>query len=315
MLLDSGVSNQKRVGQSEINHLPIKSLIMPTECTFDLVDSNTMAAKRWSNSEDSSPHRVIALHGWLDNSASFDFLIPYLKNVDILALDLAGHGRSYHRSYMGAYNIWQDLTDILMVADLLGWDRFSLLGHSRGAMIASVLCGTFPKRVERAALIEAVLPEPSASTNFPDQLAKSIRQSFSVKNKKINMYDSEQSAISARQNGMFVVSESAAQALAVRGLRQHEEGVYWGSDPKLFIPSEVKLSLEDFDELVRRFPSQAKVILGREGFLRGAPHSIRWLEQQENMDVSMVSGNHHLHMSADIKEIIHVAELINAYFV
>ena len=37
---------------------------------------------------------VIALHGWLDNAASFNALAPLLKDVYVIALDLPGHGHS-----------------------------------------------------------------------------------------------------------------------------------------------------------------------------------------------------------------------------
>ena len=46
---------------------------------------------------------VIALHGWLDNSASFVPMLKFLSQdkalmgVDIYALDFAGHGHSFHR--------------------------------------------------------------------------------------------------------------------------------------------------------------------------------------------------------------------------
>src|SRR5690606_41685879 len=62
--------------------------------------------------------------------ASFDVLAPQLENVHLIALDCAGHGFSGHRS---SYNIWEDVGELFAVADLLGWNEFALLGHSRGA--------------------------------------------------------------------------------------------------------------------------------------------------------------------------------------
>ena len=34
---------------------------------------------------------ILALHGWLDNAASFSRLAPLLLDVDVVAIDLPGH--------------------------------------------------------------------------------------------------------------------------------------------------------------------------------------------------------------------------------
>ncbi|MEZ5484862.1 MAG: hypothetical protein R3F01_06865, partial [Lysobacteraceae bacterium] len=47
---------------------------------------------------------LLALHGWLDNAASFVPMVEAmqasgrLEDLDVVALDLAGHGYSAHRS-------------------------------------------------------------------------------------------------------------------------------------------------------------------------------------------------------------------------
>ena len=45
------------------------------------------------------PHgpKLLALHGWLDNAASFIPLQGSLSAFDLVALDLPGHGGSAHR--------------------------------------------------------------------------------------------------------------------------------------------------------------------------------------------------------------------------
>ncbi|MFB1002257.1 MAG: hypothetical protein QMC22_06930, partial [Pseudomonadales bacterium] len=85
------------------------------------VNGMTISAQEWGIG---NKNHVIALHGWLDNSASFEAMAPLMADSHIIALDFAGNGESDHRSQHGAYNIWDDLLDILAIADALEWDNF-----------------------------------------------------------------------------------------------------------------------------------------------------------------------------------------------
>ncbi|MGH8605107.1 MAG: alpha/beta fold hydrolase, partial [Gammaproteobacteria bacterium] len=67
---------------------------MKQQDTVIVTPSGRFTAKRWG-SDQGAP--LIALHGWLDNAASFDPLASYLDEFDLVALDLAGHGLSDHR--------------------------------------------------------------------------------------------------------------------------------------------------------------------------------------------------------------------------
>src|SRR3546814_4905525 len=83
--------------------------------------------------------RVLALHGWLVNAASFVPLAVEFERigtrVDLAAPDLPGHGRSAHLPPGADYSFAGALHSVLDVADALGWERFALLGHSMGAGI------------------------------------------------------------------------------------------------------------------------------------------------------------------------------------
>ena len=114
------------------------------ERTFE-VNGLQIACKEWGR-PGFTP--IIALHGWLDNAASFDHLIPLMNNVHVIALDMMGHGKSSHRSADSFYEPWIDVGDVISVADQMLWDKFTLLGHSRGAIISAFIAGTFPERIK-----------------------------------------------------------------------------------------------------------------------------------------------------------------------
>ena len=70
---------------------------------------------------------VLALHGWLDNAASFDALAPLLPDLRLAALDLPGHGQSEQRPPGMHYHFVDFIPDVVTAADALGWKRFALL--------------------------------------------------------------------------------------------------------------------------------------------------------------------------------------------
>ncbi len=253
---------------------------------------------------------VIALHGWLDNSASFTRLASHLKGVDLLALDLAGHGQTDHRVGFRPYHLWDDISEILQIADAMGWQKFSLLGHSRGAIIATFLAGAFPERVQQLALIEGVFTEPSDPNQAPEKLAQSINKTYALQHKPLRVFTSIDSAIKARINGLFPLSLGAAEALTTRGVKAAEGGYTWSTDQLLFAPSSISLSNEQINAFIEVVAEKSKVILAEDGLLNIFPDYIDSLKNFPALDVERLAGGHHLHMEEQAKM---VADIVSDF--
>src|SRR5690554_4922181 len=97
--------------------------------------SGRLALKVWGEPE--APP-VLALHGWMDNAATFDALAPQLRGLRLIAPDLPGHGLSAHRPPAADYSIWSYVADLLAISGALSLPRFRLLGHSMGGSIATL---------------------------------------------------------------------------------------------------------------------------------------------------------------------------------
>ena len=130
---------------------------------------------------------VLALHGWLDNAASFQPLAEPLGHP-LVALDFAGHGHSEHRPRHQATHYVDHVRDVLAVADQLGWDRFVLVGHSMGAGVACLFAATFPERVSRLVLIEGLGPPATAADEVAPNLRKAIDQMQALPDKRKPVY-------------------------------------------------------------------------------------------------------------------------------
>ncbi|WP_312141982.1 alpha/beta fold hydrolase [Stutzerimonas nitrititolerans] len=259
--------------------------------------------------EDGRP--VIALHGWLDNAASFSRLAPLLNGVRILALDLPGHGLSDHRPEGAGYNIWDYAYDILQTAEQFGWQRFSLLGHSLGGIVSVLLAGAMPERIERLALIDGVIPYTGEAESAPRKLGEALRALLAVERKRKPVYARFDQAVAARMKGVGAVSREAAERLAQRGLMPVPGGYTWRTDPRLMLPSPLRLTLAHAQAFAQRVECPTSLIIARQGLMTDAK-VIEFIDSLP-FESHRLHGGHHLHLDDD-EGAAAIAAVFNPFF-
>ena len=271
----------------------------PRDITLDL-EGNTIAARQWGNP---TGVPVLALHGWLDNCASFDAMAPFLGSLNLVAVDMAGHGQSYHRHRDANYTVWTEIEDVLGMADALGWQTFSILAHSRGAVIGTIAAATFPERVERLALIDGLVPPPTTDAEAPETLRKGIEQRARYRARQSKVFSSLEVATAARKNGLFKLSDDAARRLVIRGVRTCDGGYTWSNDPQLLASSLAKLNEAQVRAFLERATMPIRLALGKEG-IQGMIERIRPVaEAHANIVLREFPGGHHLHMEESAEAI------------
>jgi pimeloyl-ACP methyl ester carboxylesterase len=110
------------------------------------------------------PRTVICLHGWFGSSSGWgqgfvDALDPERFRYEFL--DYRGYGE--RRGSGGPYTIDQIAADVLELADDLGVQRFSLVGHSMGGSAVQRVLALAPERVEA---VVGIAPTPAAGSPF-----------------------------------------------------------------------------------------------------------------------------------------------------
>lgn len=237
--------------------------------------------------------RVLALHGWMDNAASFGPLGKYLDGIDLVCLEFPGHGCSEPRPPGARYHFDDYVFDVLAVADSLGWDRFHVLGHSLGGAVGAVLAAASPERVLSLVLIEGLGPISMP----PDKTASGWRQAIGNSQKRPRrVYRDVESAAQARSRDTDLPLESA-QILAERGLVAGQDGLRWGHDPRLAWPSTSRYTEPQVLDLLASI--QAPVLNIRSEPLSGIlpePLLQRRLAALRDHRILAVPGGHHLHM-------------------
>ena len=262
-----------------------------TDISFQ-ISGLTLTAKYWANS---SGIPTLALHGWLDNANTFDRLAPLLPELDLVALDFAGHGYSDHRAEGVHYSSMLDIQDVLAVADQLGWETFNLIGHSMGASVSSELAGLFPERVNSVALIDGILSTGGVPLDERiDQNREAIKRMMAPSKSAKVFPNTETMAV--RVTEATDQSIEAARVLVERGHKEVEGGVTWRTDPRIRFPTPMRPSIEYVDRLMARCQSPALLLVANQGDewyrgeveLREASHP--------NLEVRYMDGPHHVHL-------------------
>jgi pimeloyl-ACP methyl ester carboxylesterase len=119
---------------------------------------------------------IICLHGFPESGASWSRQMTALQTTHhVLAPDGRGHGRSGCPSRLGDYEIRRLVADVLAVADHLRAERFALVGHDWGGVVAWCTAAWHPDRVSHLVAMNAPHPTllQNALDNDTDQQAAS----------------------------------------------------------------------------------------------------------------------------------------------
>ncbi|WP_353979157.1 alpha/beta hydrolase [Salinicola endophyticus] len=242
----------------------------------------------------------LALHGWLDNAATFSRLAPLLVEalgIRVVALDLPGHGRSPHRGDGGDYSPWGYLPELVEVVETLGPAPLTLLGHSMGAGVASLLAAALPARVARLVLIDGLAPLTTTPEQAPEQLRLGLRARRRPRRGE-HGYATLEAALEARVNGGRTrLDADTARPIVERGLRRGEDGLfYWRSDRRLIWPSLLRLSPEQMLALLGEIVAPTLLIQATAGVLGEREQLAESCQRVRRLQRRVVSGGHHLHL-------------------
>jgi pimeloyl-ACP methyl ester carboxylesterase len=329
-----------------------------TELTLQCSDGIRIAAQSWkqqstqsassevngngndrSSGSSSSSHRILCLHGWMDNAASFHILAPALVNrfptLELIALDFPGHGLSSHKSMDGPPAVLaESVYYVAEAVEQLQWNKestqpFTLIGHSMGASVASLYAAAFPEQVDKLILLEG-FPEG----RNPRDVAKHVRAHVSRRHtanqvvKPSRLYPDLTTAVQARcrtaQNfaGNQWLSTAAATKMVLRGSRPVEassagDGTGTGSgtalqfrhDPRLQWPALQFYSYEETEAIYQDIQCPTALILAESGWPFDDASMERMLKLLQPVMVEKLPGSHHFHADLETADSVTAAVL------
>ncbi len=252
---------------------------------------------------------VIALHGWLDNAASFIPLSEHLRGLQLVALDFPGHGKSEHRKGANAYHFIDYAADVILAADALELDQFTLLGHSLGAGVAAIIAAVTPERVNRLAMVEGLAPFTAPAEKLLTQLRRHIDETCKSAS-PARIYETIEEAARARQQAGDM-SLASATIIAERNLTETSPGYAWRTDRRLKKPSPVYLMDDHVRAYLKLVKCEALLIRSDRGILKNWPRLAGREPLIPSLEVIDIEGGHHCHMDDPESVAKHLMPFLN----
>jgi len=262
-----------------------------------------LAAKVWGSKNDSP---ILALHGWQDNAGTFDKLIPMLSpDLYIVCLDFSGHGFSSHLPPGMMYHYWDNIIHVKLVAEYFGWNRFSILGHSLGGIVGSMVASTLPDIVEKLVMIDIVKAMSVPAKQQPSRTAKAVEGYIHVL-KKLEQsppsyaYEAARERLVKANNGS--INNEAAEVLMRRGATQNEEGGYFFSrDIRHVIPSISGYTADQHAEYAKKLTCPLLLLKAKNGPLYEDKAIYDefiniYRQHSQGFEYVEVEGTHHVHL-------------------
>ena len=276
-----------------------------------------IAGKRWGN-KNGKP--ILAIHGYLDNAASMDGLMPLLplSEYDIVAIDLPGHGFSSHYAPGMTYRLSDAMVALRRVQIHFGWEKSHMIAHSMGAAIAAWYAAIFHEHVDRLALIDLINVGPTPLQKQVKTTRKSLQKNIELTDKlsrtseppTYTFVDACGRAFLANQfiHGTDSITRSSVETMMSRGLRKvgvnknGEDLFTWTTDLRLRIPTPFNVVLEQVEHYAEKIQCPLLVIKASDSpWYMSEEHAETILKVYTNNNPNFVfkkvEGGHHVHLN------------------
>ena len=267
-----------------------------TEQYFELTHTK-LAFKRWGKSDKTV---ILALHGWLDNLASYTPLMAednWLSDISasLIAVDWPGHGHSSKRPEHVTYSLVDYVYDLRQLIKALKSERLIILGHSLGGSVATLYAGSYPESIQHLILIESMGPVTIEPQMAPEQLRKAIDARQQQDNAKAEVVFNLETAVRKRVQ-MTGLAEPYARMILERNTEEQGKLARWRSDQRLRTPSMMMFTEEEARRFLECLTMPVDLIYGKEGYIHKYPAIQTRLDAVHDITTHELPGGHHLHM-------------------
>ena len=241
--------------------------------------------------------KVLCLHGWLDNRASFLPIIPYLQDMEYAAVDMVGHGESAHRDVNSLNHYINYVRDIKLILDGLGWKQCHILGHSMGGSVGLIAASVYPECIQSLAMLDVLHPARRSAEEGPAMLRKTLQQFANWDNSRQKVFPSLDAATSARlQASPFPQTRENAHLIMQYATEKVATGYRLRSDSRLNFRSPIMLNREQVNAFIKAVKQPVLAMLATQGIVQRDHQIETTLKLFHNIQTHYIHGGHHFHM-------------------
>lgn len=268
-------------------------------------------AKLWGREQQvqsSGSQRVLCLHGYKDNCASFDRLIPLLDSGNTyLCINLPNHGRSSSTPFGVRWTLENYMLTVKLVIGHLQWSSFVCLGHSMGGQIAKLFTAVYPEYVEKLIMLDAAGPVQVYPNEIVPMLGQSIDKLLELENQMWTNSKSppeytQSEALARIKDRMYgPLDDESSKMLMARCLRPGglQDKYHLANDARLSVTYSKMFSTIQFLDVVKNIKCPTLWVRASESnqfYNDGYKDFKDMYERNPNFRIAIAEGNHDVHM-------------------
>lgn len=243
---------------------------------------------------------VFLLHGWMDMSASFQFVADLLPaHWTLLAPDWRGFGLT-ERAVADCYWMPDYLGDLDALLDALAPSQaVDIVGHSMGGNVATLYAGVRPERVRRLVNLEGIGLPASRADEAPSRYRKWLDELRC--GARMRDYDSREAVARRLMQNNPRLDPGKAEFLAGHWSGPTRNGRFaLAGDPAHKIINPVLYRADEVLEVWRQISAEVLWVLAehtseRHGFIHAAPYQERLAAIRALRRETVAGAGHMLH--------------------
>lgn len=239
---------------------------------------------------------LVLLHGWMDTSASFQFIIDELQQEwRIIALDWRGFGQSDWAPQ--GYWFPDYYADLDAFLDHYQLQNVNLIGHSMGGNVSGIYSGLRPERVRRYISLEGFGMPNQPANSAPKKLREWLDGWH--KPPRLRGYDSFDELAKKLQRNNKRLSDEKAQWLALDWGMEKDGKIILRADPWHKSRNPVPYRSEEADACWAEITAPTLFVCGDESSFRPMFENEVFAERKKNFkqlsEERIADAGHMLH--------------------